>query len=83
MNGVNNVQFKEFREFSEYPPILHAKHVQEMLGVSHGKAYEIINSQKCPTIKMGKRYVVLRDAFIQFLNANQGADLLEGGKADG
>ena len=67
---------KDFRPIDEYPPVLQAGHVREILGISKAKAYEVLNSRKCPTIRMGKRMVVLRDSFVRFLNANEGGDLM-------
>ena len=67
-----------FQKIEEYPPVLQARHVREILGISEAKAYEVLNCSKCPTIRMGKRMVVLRDSFIKFLYASEGNDLMEG-----
>jgi predicted DNA-binding transcriptional regulator AlpA len=65
------------KPIEEYPPVLQAQHVKDILGISEAKAYEVLNSRKCPTIRMGKRMVVIRDSFVEFLYANQGGDLTE------
>ena len=49
-------QTKEFRPIEEYPPVLQARHVKEILGISEAKAYEVLNSQKCPTIPHGQAH---------------------------
>ena len=69
---------REFCEkpIEEYPPVLQAQHVRDILGISEAKAYEVLNSSKCPTIRMGKRMVVLRDSFSKFLYASEGGDLM-------
>ena len=72
------------REFCEkpleqYPPVLQAQHIRDILGISEAKAYEVLNSGKCPTLRMGKRMVVIRDSFIDFLYANQGGDIMGDG----
>jgi len=59
----------------DYPPVLQARHIKEILGISEAKAYEVLNSRRCPTIRMGKRMVVIRDSFIKYLFANEGDDL--------
>jgi len=64
------------KPLEEYPPVLQAQHVRDILGISEAKAYEVLNSSKCPTIRMGKRMVVLRDSFSKFLYANEGSDLM-------
>ena len=65
-----------YHSLEDYPPVLQARHVKEILGISGAKAYEVMNSQRCPTIRMGKRMVVIRDSFIKYLFANEGDDLL-------
>ena len=67
---------KDIRPIEEYPPVLQARHVREILGISEAKAYEVLNSRKCPTIRMGKRMVVIRESFVKFLFANEGNDLI-------
>jgi len=61
-----------YRPIEEYPPVLQARHVKEILGISESKAYEVLNSRKCPTIRMGKRMVVMKDSFVKYLYANEG-----------
>lgn len=57
------------QDFSQYPPILNATHVSEILGISRRYAYEIMNWTDFPTIKLGnssKR--VSREDFINWLS---------------
>ena len=68
---------KAYMALEEYPPVLQARHIKEILGVSEAKAYEVLNSKKCPTIRMGKRMVVIRDSFVRFLYACEGDDLID------
>ena len=62
------------KEIEEYPPILQARHIQELLNVCEAVAYQILHIQDCPTIRMGKRMVVPRDDFWQFLMAHKGVN---------
>jgi len=39
----------------------------EVLGVSRGSAYKAAHSGELPTIKIGKRLLILRDKFTQML----------------
>lgn len=63
------------KEIEEYPPILQARHIQELLNVCEAVAYQIMHTKGCPTIKMGKRMVVPRDDFWSFLMAHKGVQL--------
>ena len=56
--------------FNDYPPILQAKHVRELLGISVGKTYELFHSQEFPTFFVTPtRMVVVKDDFITWLNS--------------
>lgn len=65
------------RPIEAYPPVLQARHIRDILGISEAKAYEVLNSRKCPTIHMGKRMVVMKDSFVNFLYASQGDSLMD------
>ena len=56
------------REIMDYPPILQACHIQELMGYSEGKAYQLMRSKECPTVRDGKRMVVPRDLFWKFIH---------------
>ena len=72
-------EIRAYRPIEEYPPVLQAKHVREILGISEAKAYEVLNSKKCPTIKVGgKRMVVMKDSFVKFLYASENDNLMDG-----
>lgn len=63
------------REMMEYPPILQARDIQELLNVCEAVAYQVMHHADCPTIKMGKRMVVPRDDFWEFILAHRGKSL--------
>lgn len=58
----------EHTSHESLPIVLQAKDVQAILGISKGKAYELMNSVDFPTIFIGKRMVVPKDAFFDWLN---------------
>ena len=64
-----------------YPPVLQARHIRDILGISEGKAYEVLNSRRCPTIRLGKRMVVMKDSFLKFLYDSEGDSILDDGMA--
>lgn len=73
---MNETTVKAYKAIEDYPPVLQARHIQEMLSISNGKAYEVLNSKKCPTIRIGKRMVVFKDSFVQFLHSHEGDDIM-------
>ncbi len=63
------------KEMEDYPPILQARHIQELLNVCEAVAYQVMHHADCPTIKMGKRMVVPRDDFWTFFLNHRGKSL--------
>lgn len=58
----------DYPSTNDLPLVLQAKDVQAILGISRGKAYELMNSVDFPTIFIGKRMMVPKDAFLDWLN---------------
>lgn len=54
-------------EKSNYPLILEVKHIQEILGVSKRRAYEIMDLKGFPLLKLGRNKRVPRDKFFEWL----------------
>jgi predicted DNA-binding transcriptional regulator AlpA len=60
----------KFKTFDELPLSLCADDVAGVLGISRAGAYTLIKSKDFPKIKIGGRYVVPRDKFINWINQN-------------
>ena len=73
---VPEIAVKSYKAFDDYPEILQAKHLKAILGLSDRKVYEILHSKKCPFNTIGKRRVVRKEAFIQYLIDNENQDLI-------
>lgn len=55
----------------DYPEILTAKHVSEILGVCYRHAYEIMEWYEFPLIRIGRNKKVRKDSFIKWLDAKE------------
>lgn len=60
-----------YSNIEELPIVLQAKHIQNILGISKGKTYELMNSSDFPTIYLNKRMVVPKDKFFEWLNQDK------------
>lgn len=60
------------KNFDELPVMLQASHVKQVLGLSTGKAYEVMNSEGFPAQRFGRRVMVLKADFIEWLEQNKG-----------
>lgn len=59
------------KSFDELPVMLQASHVQQVLGLSTGKAYEVMNSEGFPAQHFGRRVMVLKADFVKWLEQNK------------
>lgn len=59
------------QSFDDLPPMLQAKHVRLALGLSTGKVYQIMKSDGFPTQRFGKRIMVLKSDFLDWLEQNK------------
>lgn len=58
------------KSISEYPDILRAEDIAAILRTSKSRAYDLMNSNGFPTLKLGHRLVVPKDKFISWIDRN-------------
>ena len=57
-----------YKDYDELPVFLNARMVADLLGVSQSTAYELMHEKNFPTLQVGSRLVVPRDAFLEWMN---------------
>ena len=60
----------KFKSYQDLPLTLTAPEVGEVLGISRAAAYELVRSEGFPRMKIGKRILIPRDAFIRWIDEN-------------
>lgn len=59
------------RSIDDYPDILRAEDIAEILRISRQSAYELLNSDGFPTLKVGKkRIMVPKEKFVAWIDLN-------------
>jgi hypothetical protein len=61
-----------YQELRELPIALSAGDVARILGLSRAGAYNLLDEQGFPTLRVGKRKIVMRDKFIEWLDTHVG-----------
>lgn len=56
-----------YKKYEELPLFLNAKMIAGVLGVSDCSAYELMREDGFPSMRIGHRYVVPKDKFIQWV----------------
>ncbi|WP_018764087.1 helix-turn-helix domain-containing protein [Bacillus sp. 105MF] len=57
------------KTINDYPLVLTAVHVSEILGISKRVAYEIMEYKDFPLVRVGRQKRVGRDAFFNWLES--------------
>lgn len=61
-----------YNSYDELPMFLNALMVAGILGVSQASAYELMNEEGFPSLRVGSRVVVPKDRFITWVEAHLG-----------
>lgn len=61
-----------YKTIDELPVTLNAQNIQQVLGISRAMAYNLLRSESFPTLHIGSRKIVPKDAFINWMNQNTG-----------
>ena len=61
-----------YKSYDDLPLFLNARTVAQVLGVSISSAYELMHEPDFPTLKVGSRMAVPRDAFRQWAERKAG-----------
>ena len=60
---------KKYESYNKLPLTLSVPEVAAVLGISRAGAYELVHSASFPKVKIGKRILVPKDKFIEWLDA--------------
>ena len=58
--------------YDQLPLMLNAEDIQAVMNISRAMAYQLMHRADFPTIVIGKRMVVPRDKFLEWLEASVG-----------
>lgn len=61
---------ENFKSYDELPLVLNAEDLSRFLGVSKGTCYSMLKRKDFPTIRIGKRLLVSKDKFLEWLDKN-------------
>lgn len=51
----------------QVPLVLQVKDLQKILSISHNTAYALIRSGEIRSIRVGRKYIIPKDAVVQYL----------------
>ena len=63
---------ENYKSYEELPLMLDAEIVKDIMGISIGLVYELMKSDSFPSIKIGNRYIVPKEKFIEWTHKQSG-----------
>ena len=61
-----------YKTYDELPLFLNAEKVAKVLGVSPSSGYELMHEQGFPSLRIGSRIVIPKEAFIRWVEEHTG-----------
>jgi len=58
--------------YDNLPTVLNATQLATALGISRAGAYQLLNTESFPTLRIGKRLLVPKDKLIDWIEQNTG-----------
>lgn len=58
--------------YENLPAVLNANQLAAALGISRAGAYQLLNTESFPTLRIGKRLLVPKDKLIDWIEQNSG-----------
>ena len=58
--------------YDQLPIMLNANAIAQTLGISRAGAYELMHSEGFPTLRIGKRMMVSKDHFVEWIEQHSG-----------
>ena len=62
----------EYKSYDELPLMLNANILAKVMGIGPSSAYELMHEDGFPTLQIGSRLVVPKQAFIDWVNEHTG-----------
>ncbi len=59
-----------YHELKDLPIAMNANDLSKALGLSRAGAYNLMDDKGFPTLRVGKRKIVMRDSFLDWLERN-------------
>ena len=60
------------KNFDNYPAILNANQLAEILGISRASAYQLLHMDSFPTLRIGKRMLVPKEKLMLWIDQHTG-----------
>jgi excisionase family DNA binding protein len=64
-----NIMNKFYTHYDQLPIVLNADQLAQALGISRANAYQLMHSKGFPTLRIGKRMLVPKDKFLEWLDS--------------
>ena len=58
----------DITNYTDLPAMLKVEHISEIMGISKVVAYELVNRPDFPALRIGKRIIIPKDKFLNWID---------------
>lgn len=69
-----HIGMDHYKDIEEIPMIFGPRELSMILGISKNKTYEVVNRYDFPKIRVGRRIIISKKHFLEWMDANFGKE---------
>ena len=62
----------QYNSLNDLPIVLTVEQLMPILSIGRAAAYDLVRSQKLPSVRIGHQYRIYKEALIEFLSSSSG-----------
>ena len=72
--AIRRCDMDHYKDIEEIPMIFGPRELSKILGISKNKTYEVVNRYDFPKIRVGRRIIISKKHFLEWMDANFGKE---------
>lgn len=72
--SLRRCDMDHYKDIEEIPMIFGPRELSKILGISKNKTYEVVNRYDFPKIRVGRRIIISKKHFLEWMDANFGKE---------
>ena len=71
---IRRCDMDHYQDIEDIPMVFGPRELSKILGISKNKAYEVVNRYDFPKIRVGRRIIISKKHFLEWMDANFGKE---------
>jgi len=71
---IRRCDMDHYKDIEDIPMVFGPRELSKILGISKNKTYEVVNRYDFPKIRVGRRIIISKKHFLEWMDANFGKE---------